>query len=242
MSNNSLKSMQQQPQQQQIQSMANGDHKETRVEKFSFKKPITMEYPFDDGELTVFVSAVANPNCFWVHIVDDDTIKLDRLVDSMQDYYEKNKNDPVGHANAMVLIWRIYIIETFLFKALQVTKYDIGDLVAARFNGTGWYRGEIKTIVKREELSDTNNNTTFSDNTAVEQDNELIDLYYVDFGDSAYVEKSALRKLLTEFVELPCQAIQCSMNDIEPSESDKWNESAVDFFEDITYPMERAKI
>ncbi len=102
-------------------------------------------------------------------------------------------------------------------------------MVAAPFNGSGWYRGEIKDIVPRNDdwKADRNNNN--------QSDEDLIDLYYIDFGDSAYVEQSSTRKLLREFNELPSQAIRCSLDNVEPADTDRWSDSAINFFEDITY-------
>ncbi len=54
------------------------------------------EFPFSDNETTVFVSAVAHPNAFWVQIIGDDNtqkMNLDRLVEKMNEYYETNKEN-----------------------------------------------------------------------------------------------------------------------------------------------------
>jgi hypothetical protein len=118
---------------------------------------------------------------------------------------------------------------------LNVAGLKIGDMIAAPFNGSGWYRGEIKDIVCKDDwISDNNNNNK---NDRNETSAERIDIYYVDFGDSAYVEKSAIRRLLKDFNELPCQAVRCSLDNIEPATDNKddWSEDAINFFEDITY-------
>lgn len=64
----------------------------------------------------------------------------------------------------------------------------------------------------------------------------LIDVYYVDFGDSDYLKLSEVRKLPDRFYELPLQAIECALDDIQLAENEaEWPEDAIDYFEEITY-------
>ena len=95
----------------------------------------------------------------------------------------------------------------------------IGDMICAQHNAAGWYRCEIKGIKK---LSDEDYDYEF-------------DIYYVDFGDSAYIKSFEARMLLERFNELPCYGIQCTLNGVEPIEDDFWSNEAVDFFEDVTH-------
>ncbi len=45
--------------------------------------------------MEVFVSVVANPNTFWIHLITEEGIELDNLIDRMNNYYDKHQNDPV---------------------------------------------------------------------------------------------------------------------------------------------------
>lgn len=64
----------------------------------------------------------------------------------------------------------------------------------------------------------------------------LVDVYYVDFGDSDYLKLSEIRKLPDRFYELPLQAIECALDDIQLVEDEEeWSEDAIDYFEEITY-------
>ena len=92
-------------------------------------------------------------------------------------------------------------------------------MICAQHNAAGWYRCEIKGIKK---LSDEDYDYEF-------------DIYYVDFGDSAYIKSFEARMLLERFNELPCYGIQCTLNGVEPIEDDFWSNEAVDFFEDVTH-------
>ncbi len=117
-----------------------------------------------------------------------------------------------------------------MFKIIQdlyVNDFKIGDIICAHHNAKGWYRCEIKGVRKLENNKiDSNNN----------DDDFEIDVYYIDFGDSAYIKKCEARMLLAQFNELPCYAIQCTLNGVEPvNEEGAWNNDAIDFFEEVTY-------
>ena len=44
----------------------------------------------------IYVSAVANPQNFWVQLVNEDGVKLDQLIDDMSDFYNNRKCDSVS--------------------------------------------------------------------------------------------------------------------------------------------------
>ena len=116
-----------------------------------------------------------------------------------------------------------------MFKDLyikNIEEFKVGDMICAQHNAKGWYRCEIKGIIQ------LNNN---------EGDYE-IDVYYVDFGDSAYIRLNEARMLLEQFNKLPCYAIQCTLNGIEPLNSDGWTVEAVDKFEDLVYSCQWVKL
>lgn len=63
-----------------------------------------------------------------------------------------------------------------------------------------WYRAEVKTI----KVNDCNDNEP------------QVDLYYVDYGDSEFLNKSEIYQLRTDFLKLRFQAIECSLAEIKP--------------------------
>lgn len=65
---------------------------------------------------------------------------------------------------------------------------------------------------------------------------ELIDVYYIDAGVSDYVKFKNLRRLVSQFCELPMQAIECSLCDIVPGEEKQdWSDEALQFFESLIF-------
>lgn len=94
-------------------------------------------------------------------------------------------------------------------------------MIAGNFNGESWHRAEIKGFKSKKSKN---------------QMDKLIDVYYVDFGDSAYLDIRDIRKLPEQLYKLPLQAIECSLADVELNERDEyWKEDAIIDFEDIVY-------
>ncbi|ODM99995.1 Tudor and KH domain-containing protein [Orchesella cincta] len=73
-----------------------------------------------DGILEVFVSCVYHPNDFWIQVVGRDSVELDKLCESMTDYYS-GQNEPRDE-----------------------NQFNVGDIVAAPFEVDGKiYRAKI---------------------------------------------------------------------------------------------------
>lgn len=118
-----------------------------------------------DGQLDVYVSAIASPARFWLQLVGPQTKKLDALVESMSEYYDVATNR-AGH---------------------QIADPYLGQIVAAVFKYDGkWYRAEIVGILPNE----------------FNPRNVVLDLYFVDFGDSEYVAPHEVFELRTDFLTL----------------------------------------
>lgn len=91
-------------------------------------------------------------------------------------------------------------------------------MVAAKSRMNTWHRGEVKGI---------------------EVEKNLVDIYYVDYGDSDYVNLSDLRRLEPKFYELPLQAVEFRLDGIElPDDVKSWSEEAIIFFENVVYSSE----
>ncbi|XP_056874042.1 tudor and KH domain-containing protein isoform X1 [Takifugu flavidus] len=65
-------------------------------------------------------------------------------------------------------------------------------------------------------------------------DSELVDLYYVDFGDNGELPRDRLRRMRSDFLSLPFQAIECNLAGVKPK-GDEWTESALDDFDRLTH-------
>lgn len=93
---------------------------------------------------------------------------------------------------------------------------SFGDLVAAPFDqDASWYRARVCGF-----LGD---------------DPDQLDLFYLDYGDSCYLDKAKVRVLQSQFLSLPFQAVECELANVCPKDGDSWEESVVDRFEQMTY-------
>lgn len=62
----------------------------------------------------------------------------------------------------------------------------------------------------------------------------LVDLYYVDFGDNGELPQDSLRRMRSDFLSLPFQAIECNLAGVKPK-GDSWSEAALDDFDRLTH-------
>jgi len=76
-----------------------------------------------------------------------------------------------------------------------------------------WYRGKV---------------------TEVLADENKVDVFFVDYGDSEYLSCSELLPMPAMLRRLPFQAIECSCLDIEPVDI-QWNDDVCDKFYDLYY-------
>lgn len=154
-----------------------------------------------DGQLEVYVSAIASPAKFWLQIVGPQTSELDLLCDRLTDYYNQPTNQ-IQH---------------------KIREPYLGQIVAAMFKHDGkWYRAEIISIQPNE----------YSPNEVV------LDLYFVDYGDSQYVGPHEIFELRTDFLMLRFQAIECFLAHVQPAVGDDpelWDVQAISRFEELTH-------
>lgn len=99
----------------------------------------------------------------------------------------------------------------------------LGQIVAALFKYDGkWYRAEIVGILPNE----------------YNPRDVVLDLYFVDYGDSEYVAPHEVFELRTDFLTLRFQAIECYLAHVKPAlsnESDVWDQQSIAKFEEITH-------
>uniref|UniRef100_A0A1A7XLR2 Tudor and KH domain containing n=1 Tax=Iconisemion striatum TaxID=60296 RepID=A0A1A7XLR2_9TELE len=95
----------------------------------------------------------------------------------------------------------------------QVEPIVVGDIVAAPYRDHDtWNRARVLGILG----------------------SNLVDLYYVDFGDNWELPPASLRHLRSDFLSLPFQAIECSLAGVRPK-GEVWTEAALDDFERLTH-------
>ena len=69
-----------------------------------------------------------------------------------------------------------------------VTSISVGTFCVARYEDGGWYRAQVTGV-----------------------QGESIDVFYIDYGDSATLPLSSIRSLKPDFSSLPTQAVKCSL-------------------------------
>ena len=69
-----------------------------------------------------------------------------------------------------------------------VTSITVGTFCVARYEDGGWYRAQVAGV-----------------------EGENIDVFYIDYGDSATLPLSSIRSLKPKFSSLPAQAVKCSL-------------------------------
>ncbi|KAM9294589.1 tudor and KH domain-containing protein [Gastrophryne carolinensis] len=90
---------------------------------------------------------------------------------------------------------------------------QVGDIVAAPFRNNGsWYRAQVTGCLE----------------------GDLVDLYYVDYGDNWKTPKETLFPLRSDFLSLPFQAVECGLSNILPK-GGSWSEEALDTFDVLTH-------
>ena len=65
-------------------------------------------------------------------------------------------------------------------------------------------------------------------------DDQFVEVFYVDFGNSETVPVSKVKTIKEEWTELPAQAIQCSLASITPISGPTWPEAVVARFRNLT--------
>ncbi|KAK9505538.1 hypothetical protein O3M35_009566 [Rhynocoris fuscipes] len=109
-------------------------------------------------------------------------------------------------------------------KLHKLNEVSLGQIVACRVaEDNKWYRVEV---CSHEPYREDN------------RDETTIDVFYVDYGDSAYIKLGDLYQLRADFLSLRFQAIECAMDGIFPNKdtpADKWDEETVEMFEDMVY-------
>ncbi|XP_035812677.1 tudor and KH domain-containing protein isoform X2 [Amphiprion ocellaris] len=94
----------------------------------------------------------------------------------------------------------------------RVETIVVGDIVAATYRNYGtWNRARVLGVLN----------------------SGLVDLYYVDFGDNGELPRDSLRRMRSDFLSLPFQAIECNLAGVRPK--GVWTEAALDEFERLTY-------
>ncbi|XP_017075347.2 LOW QUALITY PROTEIN: tudor and KH domain-containing protein homolog [Drosophila eugracilis] len=98
----------------------------------------------------------------------------------------------------------------------------VGQIVAAVFKfDEKWYRAEIVDIMPNQ----------------YNPNEQVIDLYFVDYGDSEYISPADICELRTDFLTLRFQAVECFLANVKSTiqtEPITWPKSSISKFEELT--------
>ncbi|XP_078077573.1 RING finger protein 17 [Mustelus asterias] len=96
---------------------------------------------------------------------------------------------------------------------LEILCPVVGQACAALFEDGGWYRCQINGLPGHRE----------------------VDVKYVDYGNTARIPVTSIRKLKEDFLTLPIQALWCRLSDVEPINSiEGWSDCAKERFQQLT--------
>lgn len=99
----------------------------------------------------------------------------------------------------------------------------LGQIVAAMFKyDSKWYRARIVGILPNE----------------FDPRNVVLDLFFLDYGDSEYVQPHEVFEIRTDFLTLRFQAIECFLaycQPMYPEGENHWNRDAISRFEELTH-------
>ncbi|XP_013103022.1 tudor and KH domain-containing protein homolog [Stomoxys calcitrans] len=104
----------------------------------------------------------------------------------------------------------------------QIHEPYLGQIVATIFkHDSKWYRAEVVGILPNQ----------YNPNEIV------LDLYFVDYGDSEYVLPHEIFELRTDFLTLRFQAVECFLASVKSTiinHPDTWEPHSIEFFEEFT--------
>lgn len=94
-----------------------------------------------------------------------------------------------------------------------LNSFKVGEICCAPFEyDSSWYRARITEIGEEG----------------------LVDLYYVDYGDSGKISIDKLRELKPEHKQLPFQAIECFLAGVTPKDGE-WSQESTDDFDHLSH-------
>lgn len=132
-----------------------------------------------NGQMEVYVSAIASPSKFWIQMVGPQSTELDTLIERMTDYYDQEENQALH----------------------QIEEPCLDQIVAAMFKWDNkWYRARIVAVLPNE----------------FNEADMVLDIYFLDYGDSAYVAPHEVFQLRADFLTLRFQAIECFLANVAP--------------------------
>ncbi|XP_051882620.1 RING finger protein 17 [Pristis pectinata] len=119
----------------------------------------------------------------------------------------------IDNVDLLILTRNMYELYTGKDVSLEILCPVVGQACAALFDDGGWYRCQINGLPGHKE----------------------VDVKYVDYGNTARIPVSKIRKLKGDFLTLPVQALQCRLSNVEPANTaEGWNDCVKERFKHLT--------
>lgn len=113
----------------------------------------------------------------------------------------------------------------------QIREPYLGQIVAANFlTDNKWYRAEIVAIQPND----------------IVKDEIVLDVYFLDYGDQQFVNKSDILELRADFLSLRFQAVECFLAHVQPNQTsskfEEWDQKSIDAFENMVQVAQWKKL
>lgn len=113
----------------------------------------------------------------------------------------------------------------------QIREPYLGQIVAANYLADNkWYRAEIVAIQPND----------------VVNDEIVLDVYFLDYGDQQFVNKRDILELRADFLSLRFQAVECFLAHVQPNQTsgkfEEWDKKAIDAFETMVQVAQWKKL
>ena len=166
----------------------------------------------DAGTFTFIVSYVTSPCEFWVHPVQSGTAEtVDDIMDTLEHYYT-------------------HILQPVTMSAYYLGDYSVGQLVCARFSeDERLYRAEIVEMTTGGDDDDKTGDQQTTRYKQTKRDKQKkgnkqtkgemktrVKVFYVDFGNSEWLDVNDVLPLPLPVKDTPGQAVQCSLVGVQP--------------------------
>lgn len=115
---------------------------------------------------------------------------------------------------------------------------SVGELCAANYDKTGlWYRARVVGKVENTAKADSNSSRSSVSNKSGEslfeariRANDIVEVCFVDYGNTVMTKVKCLRRLPPEWKEFPSLSIPCTLDSVCPVNGNKWNLEAKQYF------------
>uniref|UniRef100_A0A4W3HK33 RING finger protein 17 n=1 Tax=Callorhinchus milii TaxID=7868 RepID=A0A4W3HK33_CALMI len=195
------------------------DLKKPPPDKMGNNVPVSLRDALVFLDLARFVSEYSVPPLTEENNMKHDPAVIPPLLENIQ-VMITHVNDPsdfyiqlADTVKLIILTKKMFEVYTEKNVRMEILCPVVGQACAAMFEDGGWYRCQINSLTGHRE----------------------VDVKYVDFGNTARIPITAVRKIKGDFLTLPIQALQCRLADVEPTNrTEGWDDFAKERLKELT--------